>query len=43
MPNLLGNKSWPDSLMKEFSSQLHKFMATLTDAHFQVGARHHLH
>jgi dynein heavy chain len=30
-PSLLRNKGWPDSIQKDFSSVMHKFMATLTE------------
>jgi len=37
-PSFFENTSWPDSLHNEFSAQLHKFMAHLTDAqHKTVG------
>ncbi|RKO93650.1 dynein heavy chain and region D6 of dynein motor-domain-containing protein [Blyttiomyces helicus] len=36
VPVFLENKRWPDSVRKEFVSQLHKFMAFLTDATFQI-------
>ena len=31
LPTLLQQTSWPDSLKKEFTSQVHKFMANLND------------
>ncbi|CUG06458.1 dynein heavy chain, putative [Bodo saltans] len=30
-PTLLRNRGWPDSIQKDFSSVMHKFMATLTE------------
>eukprot|EP00906_Rhabdomonas_costata_P019029 RCo027697 len=30
-PALLRNKQWPESVQKEFSAQLHRFLATLTE------------
>jgi len=30
-PNLLNNRSWPDSVQKDFSTHTHKFMAQLTE------------
>ncbi|EGF78014.1 hypothetical protein BATDEDRAFT_91203 [Batrachochytrium dendrobatidis JAM81] len=36
VPVFLENKRWPDSVRKEFNSQLHKFMAFLTDTTFQM-------
>ncbi|KAI9197259.1 dynein heavy chain and region D6 of dynein motor-domain-containing protein [Polychytrium aggregatum] len=36
VPLILENKSWPDSVRKEFTSQLHKFMAFLTDTTYQM-------
>jgi dynein heavy chain len=32
LPKLLGEKSWPEGVKKEFVAQLHKFMAALTEA-----------
>ncbi len=38
-PSFLVNRTWPDSVRKEFSGQLHKFMASLTEgAHAMKGA-----
>ena len=31
VPAVLGNTSWPDSVRKDFTGQLHKFMAFLTE------------
>lgn len=33
MPKLLGENDWPDGVKKEFVANLHKFMATITEAH----------
>ena len=30
------NKSWPDSIKNDFSSQLHKFLASLTDTRWKM-------
>eukprot|EP00754_Rhynchopus_humris_P014117 Rhum_TRINITY_DN14369_c7_g1::Rhum_TRINITY_DN14369_c7_g1_i1::g.86720::m.86720/K10408/DNAH; dynein heavy chain, axonemal len=30
-PSLLKNKGWPESIQKEFSTQMHKFLAALTE------------
>ncbi|KAJ3021850.1 hypothetical protein HKX48_007626 [Thoreauomyces humboldtii] len=35
-PMFVDNKRWPESARKEFSNQLHKFMALLTDTAFQM-------
>ncbi len=32
MPTFLANQSWPDSVRKEFTGQLHRFMAGLVEA-----------
>ena len=32
VPSVVTNKTWPDSVKKEFSGQLHKFMAQLTES-----------
>lgn len=32
LPKLLGEKNWPEGVKKEFVANLHKFMATLTEA-----------
>ena len=32
VPSVVQNKSWPDSVKKDFSGQLHKFMAQLTES-----------
>jgi len=32
LPKLLQENTWPDSVKKEFVAQLHKFMATVTEA-----------
>ena len=31
LPSFLANETWPESVKKEFSGQLHKFMASLTE------------
>ena len=36
VPLFLENRSWPDSVRKDFNNQLHKFMAFLTDTTFQI-------
>ncbi|KAJ3024564.1 UNVERIFIED_CONTAM: Dynein heavy chain 2, axonemal [Siphonaria sp. JEL0065] len=36
VPMFMENKQWPESVRKDFRSQMHKFMAFLTDATFQV-------
>jgi len=37
-PKLLGENKWPDSVKKEFATNLHKFMCNLTEAcHKRVG------
>lgn len=36
LPTFLANESWPESVKKEFSGQLHKFMASLTETANQV-------
>ena len=36
MPAISSNTSWPDSFRKEFSSQVHKFMATLTENVYEM-------
>ncbi|RKP21179.1 hypothetical protein ROZALSC1DRAFT_20732 [Rozella allomycis CSF55] len=36
VPIFLDNEGWPESVRKDFSGQLHKFMAYLTDTTFQV-------
>jgi dynein heavy chain len=36
LPSFLSNVSWPESVRKEFSGQLHKFMASLTEAAYQT-------
>ena len=35
LPTLLQQSTWPDSLKKEFTSQVHKFMANLNDTIYQ--------
>ena len=34
LPTFLANNTWPESVKKEFSGQLHKFMASLTGHHW---------
>ncbi|KAK3256380.1 hypothetical protein CYMTET_34484, partial [Cymbomonas tetramitiformis] len=36
VPAVLNNKTWPDSVKKDFTGQLHKFMAYLTELTYQV-------
>lgn len=36
VPMFLENNSWPDSVRKDFSNQLHRFMAFLTDTTYQL-------
>ncbi|KAJ3123528.1 Dynein heavy chain 2, axonemal [Physocladia obscura] len=36
VPIFMENKQWPESVQKDFRSQMHKFMAFLTDATYQV-------
>jgi dynein heavy chain len=36
LPSFLSNVSWPESVRKEFSGQLHKFMASLTETAHQT-------
>lgn len=36
LPAFLSNDTWPESVKKEFSAQLHKFMASLTETAHQV-------
>ncbi|KAJ3325086.1 Dynein heavy chain 2, axonemal, partial [Blyttiomyces sp. JEL0837] len=36
VPLLAENRNWPESVRKDFRSQMHKFMAFLTDATYQV-------
>ena len=36
LPLFATNKNWPESLKKDFSSQLHRFMALLTDTTHQL-------
>ena len=35
-PIYFDNKSWPDSIKNEFSAQLHKFLASLTDTRWKM-------
>ena len=35
-PQLVANKTWPDSTRKEIAGQYHKFMASLTETANQV-------
>jgi dynein heavy chain len=39
LPLFLTNKHWPESIRKEFNSQLHRFMALLTDTTSQLKRR----
>lgn len=36
VPLFLGDRSWPENIKKEFSGQLHKFMASLTETTFEA-------
>eukprot|EP00741_Cyanophora_paradoxa_P024938 tig00000056_g24072.t1 len=36
VPIFNANKTWPESIKKEFAGQLHKFMASLTETSFQM-------
>ena len=36
VPAVSSNTSWPDSFRKEFSGQVHKFMATLTETAYEM-------
>eukprot|EP00232_Nephroselmis_pyriformis_P029065 CAMPEP_0182867354 /NCGR_PEP_ID=MMETSP0034_2-20130328/8675_1 /TAXON_ID=156128 /ORGANISM="Nephroselmis pyriformis, Strain CCMP717" /LENGTH=4528 /DNA_ID=CAMNT_0024999703 /DNA_START=83 /DNA_END=13669 /DNA_ORIENTATION=- len=36
VPAVLSNKTWPDSIKKEFTGQVHKFMANLTEATYEA-------
>ena len=36
VPAVSSNTSWPDSFRKEFSGQVHKFMATLTETAYEL-------
>ena len=36
MPTFLNNKLWPESFKKEFSGQLNKFMASLTETTYNI-------
>ena len=36
MPYFVENHAWPDKVKREFTNQLHKFMAFLTDTTFQL-------
>ena len=38
-PIFFGNKSWPDSIKNEFSAQLHKFLASLTDTRWKIDGK----
>jgi len=35
LPSFLHEQNWPDSVKKDFTGQLHKFMSTLTEAKHQ--------
>ena len=35
-PLFFGNKMWPDSIKNDFASQLHRFLATLTDIRWRM-------
>jgi len=36
IPSIMGEKSWPDNVKKEFLGQLHKFMTSITETCFQL-------
>ena len=36
VPAVLGNTSWPEAVKADFTAQLHKFMANLTETVFEV-------
>lgn len=38
-PIFFENTSWPDSIRNDFSAQLHKFLATLTDARWRADGK----
>jgi len=35
-PIFFENKTWPDSIKNDFSAQLHKFLASLTDTRWKM-------
>ncbi|XP_030837708.1 dynein heavy chain 2, axonemal [Strongylocentrotus purpuratus] len=35
-PLFFDNTTWPDSIKNDFSAQLHRFMASLTDTHYKI-------
>ena len=36
VPAVLGNSSWPEAVRADFTAQLHKFMATLTETVYEA-------
>ena len=36
IPSIMGEKTWPDNVKKEFLAQLHKFMTSITETCFQL-------
>ena len=36
LPQFLKNKTWPESMQKDFTAQLHKFMASLTETTWEA-------
>jgi dynein heavy chain len=36
VPAVVGNTSWPEAVKADFTAQLHKFMANLTETVFEV-------
>lgn len=38
-PQLMGNRSWPDSTKKELAGQYHQFMASLTETAYQAAGK----
>ncbi len=38
VPVVVGNHSWPEAVKADFTAQLHKFMANLTETVFEVRA-----
>ena len=38
-PTFFENTSWPDSIKNDFSAQLHKFLASLTDTRWKMDGK----
>ena len=36
VPVVVGNQSWPETVKSDFTAQLHKFMANLTETVYEV-------